>query len=305
LKIVSLPFIMQRVACLVLALAPAVLAAQEAAGTQLWRLVAGTLPTPPALATGGAAGWWTPAQAEGASLLALELVQTSATARAAGFVAAARLRVSARQRVGLAYGRVGVSDLVRTSLSPDPDGGGIEYYTHSARALWAGEIGGATLGVAVAWHETRLDDARRARWTLDLGVRRGLGDRVVLAAATHFLGRVASDPAQDLYAAAQVRLWRGELWRGSGRAVVHARYGVAFGNGFEADHQFGAGLEVGGAFAADVLLAREGGYGVPTWRPIAGVQLRIGRYRVVFSGDAGPRSVGAAYRVGLEARLRR
>ncbi len=296
---------MQRVAVLVLALAPAALPAQEAAGVQLWRLVAATIPTPPALAIGGAAGWWTPAQAEPASMVALELVQTPAVARAAGFVAATRLRVSARHRVGLSYGRMGMSDLVRTSLSPDPDGGGIDYYTHSARALWAGEVGGATLGAAVAWHETRLDDARAARWTLDLGARRTIGDRVVLAAATHFLGRVASNPAQDLYAAVQVRVWRGELWTGSGSASVHARYGLAFGNGFDADHQIGAGLEVGGAFTADLLLAREGGYGVAAWRPVAGVQLRIGRYRVVFAGDAAPRGVGAAYRVGLEARLRR
>jgi hypothetical protein len=62
---------------------------------------------------------------------------------------------------------------------------------------------------------------------------------------------------------------------------------------------------VGGAFTSDLMLVREGGYGDGNWRPVAGIQLRVGRYRVLFSGDAGPRRVGAAYRVGLEARLRR
>lgn len=288
---------------LLLALAPRLLSSQDAAGTQLWRLAAATVPTPPALAVGGTAGWWTPAQAEVGSVVALELVQTPATAGASGFVAAARLRVGATSRFGIAYGRMAIRDLVRTTLSPDPDGAGIEYYTHTARALWAREVVGTTLGAAVAYHQTRLDAARADRWTLDLGVRRDFGGRLVLAAATHFLGRLGADAAQDLYGALQLRLWHGELWPGSGPAVVHGRYGITFGSGFNTDHQVGAGLEMGGAFTADLLLAREGGYGVATWRPVAGVQLRVGRYRVLFSGDAGPRRLGAAYRVGLEARL--
>lgn len=296
---------MQRIAFVVLALAPGILAGQHAAGTQLWRLVAATVPTPPALAIGGTAGWWTPAQAEVGSVVALEVVQTPATAGASGFVAAARFQVTARQRVGIAYGRMAVADLVRTTLSPDPDGADIPYYTQTARALWAGDFAGATFGAALAYHQTRLDDLRADRWTLDVGARRDFGGRLVLAAATHFLNRLGRDPAQDVYGAVQLRVWQGELWPGSGRAAVHARYGIAFGNEFTADHQIGAGLEVGGAFTSDLMLVHEGGYGDGNWRPVAGIQLRVGRYRVLFSGDAGPRRVGAAYRVGLEARLRR
>lgn len=288
---------------LLFAVAPGALAAQDAAGTQLWRLAVAAVPTPPALAVGATGGWWTPAQTETFSVVALDLVQTPATAGASGFVAAARLRVGANGRLGVAYGRMAIDDLVRTTLSPDPDGAAIDYFTHAARVLWASEVAGTTLGAALAYHETRLDDARADRWTLDLGVRRDIGPRVVVAAATHFFGRFGADPAQDVYGAVQLRVWEGELWPGSGRAMVDARYGISFGNGFDADQQLGTGLNVGGAFTADLLLVREGGYGVATWRPVAGVQLRIGRYRVLFSGDAGPRRVGAAYRVGLEARL--
>jgi hypothetical protein len=294
---------MQRIAMLLLALAPRLLPGQDAAGRQLWRLAAATVPVPRALATGGTAAWWTPAQSDAVSLVALEVIQTPATAGASGFLAAARLRVSDAHRFGLTYGRMAIGDLVRTTLSPDPDGTGIDYYTHTARASWAGDASGTTVGAAVAYHETRLDDARADRWTLDFGLRRALGRRLVLGAATHFLGLWGADPAHDVYGAVQVLVWHGELWPGSGRAVVHARYGVTFSTGLNADHQIGTGLEVGGAFAADLLLEREGGYGVARWRPVAGVQLRVGRYRVLFSGNAGPPGFGAAYRVGLEARL--
>jgi hypothetical protein len=295
---------MQRFAVLALALGPRLLAGQEAAGTQLWRLAGATVPTPPALAAGGTAGWWTPAQPERASIVALELVQTPATVGAAGFVASLRAGLGRTHVVGVAYGRMAVSDLVRTTLSPDPNGAAIPYYTQAARALWSFGAAGTTFGAALAYHQTRLDDARGERVTLDIAARRDFGGRLTLAATTHFLGAVASDAAQDVFAAAQLRLWRGELWTGSGQAVVHARYGIAFGHEFAADHQLAAGLEVGNAFNADVMLVREGGYGVASWRPVAGLQLRVGRYRVLFSGDAGPRRLGAAYRVGLEARWR-
>jgi hypothetical protein len=271
----------------------------------LWRLAAATIPTPTALVTGGTAGWWNPAQANAGSLVALELIQTPVTIGASGFLTAVRVRLSATHRVGLAYGRMSIKDLVRTTLSPEASGAEIDYYTQTARATWASDIAGGTLGAALSYHQTRLDVAQAERVTLDVGLRRAFGDRVLFAASTHFLSQGTADASQDVYAAGQVRLWRGELWAGSGPALVHARYGIVFGNELAVDHQIGAGLEVGGMFTADVLVVGEGGYGETNWRPVAGVQLRIGRYRVLFAGDAGPRQLGAAYRVGLEARLRR
>ena len=56
---------MQRFCGTLLTLLPGVLAAQQSAGTELWRLAATTLPIPPALATGGAAAFWNPAQPAG------------------------------------------------------------------------------------------------------------------------------------------------------------------------------------------------------------------------------------------------
>jgi hypothetical protein len=297
--------LMQSIAiALLVTLTPAAALAQEAAGAQLWRLAAGTVPVPPALVTGGAAGLWNPAQPESLSIVALEVIQTAATVGAAGFVAALRIRVKKVGRLGVSYGRMSLGDLVRTTLSPDPDGAPVQYYTHTGRASWARTMGGTTLGAAVAFHETRLDDTHNHRWTFDVGGRQSIGDRIELAAATHFFSHVGANAAQDVYGGVQLRLWRGELWAGSGRATVHARYGFAVGNRYGVDQHIGTGLDVGGVFAADLLVVREGGYGVASWRPVAGVRLRIGRYRVLFAGDAGPRQVGAAYRVGLEVRER-
>src|SRR5207247_9128491 len=44
--------------------------------------------------------------------------------------------------------------------------------------------------------------------------------------------------------------------------------------------QFGAAFEVGNVFAADFVVVREGSYGDAGWRPVAGMRVTIGRYRL-------------------------
>src|SRR5690348_10383728 len=129
---------MQRICRALLTLVPGVVAAQQSAGTELWRLAATTLPVPPALATGGAAAFWNPAQpgSEHASF-ALEAIETAPTVGAQGMLLTARARVGRVGQVGLVYGRMSIGDLVRTTLSPDPDPGGIPYYTETIGANWA------------------------------------------------------------------------------------------------------------------------------------------------------------------------
>ncbi len=281
------------------------LAAQQSAGTELWRLAGTTLPIPPALATGGAAVFWNPAQPLGSerASFALEAIETAPAVGASGVLVAARAQVQPIGQLGLVYGRMGVGDLVRTSLSPDPDPGGIPYYTQTIGATWARAAGATSLGLTLARQSTDLDAMSTGRWTLDAGARCALGDAVSVAAATHFFSRLAlDDPAQDVFAGADLRLWRGPLWEGAGSGAIRARYGIAFAHGFNADHQFGLGFEVDQSFAADVVVVREGSYGGGGWRPVAGVRVVIGRYRLSFARDAAFNDVGAAYRVGIEGR---
>ena len=299
---------MQRIAALLVGLATipgASGAAQQAAGTALWRLAATTLPLPPALATGTAAVFWNPAQIEDSARtqIGVEGIQTPAAIGASGMIAAVRVRAGSVGQVGFVYGHVGLSDLTRTGDSPDPIGSAVPVYTSALGVTWSRPVLGAALGATVAYHETRLDAAGVTRWTLDVGASRDIAPGLRVAAATHFFSSLsANDPAQDVYAGVEYRLWQGPLW--GDRAVVRGRYGLAFGHGFAADHQVSAGLEVGRVVALDVGVTREGSYGTPGWRAAAGVRVTIGKYRVTLARDAGVNELGSAYRVGVDARFR-
>ena len=298
---------MQRIAVLLVGLVAipgASSSAQQAAGTALWRLAATTLPLPPALATGTAAVFWNPAQIEDSARtqLGLEGIQTPAAIGASGMIAAVRVRAGSVGQIGFVYGHIGLSDLTRTGDSPDPIGA-VPVYTSALGATWSRRVAGTALGASVAYHDTRLDIAHQTRWTLDVGVSRQVASRLRVAAATHFFSSLsASDPAQDVYAGVEYRVWQGPLW--GDQAVVRGRYGLAFGHGFAADHQLGAGVELGRVVALDVGVNREGSYGTGGWRAAAGVRVTIGKYRITLARDAGVNQLGSAYRVGVDARFR-
>jgi hypothetical protein len=298
---------MQRIAVLLIGLAAVGGArgtAQQAAGVALWRLAASTLPLPAALAIGTTAAFWNPAQIEDSARtqLGLEGVQTPAAIGASAVLAAVRVRAGSIGQVGVVYGRVGLTDLARTGDSPDPIGSAIPVYASAAGVTWSRLVAGMALGVTVAYHETRLDAVRATRWTFDVGASRDFASRLRVAAATHFLSSLStSDAAQDLYAGIEYRLWQGPLW--GDRAAVRGRYGIAFGHGFPADHQVGAGFELGRVVALDAGVTREGGYGAAGWRPAAGIRVTLGKYRVTLARNAGVNDLGSAYRVGVDARF--
>ena len=297
---------MQRIALLLTCLAlPRAAYGQGTAGTALWRVAATTLPLPPALASGGAAAFWNPAQADGEvrSVLGFEAIETPAAIGASGFVASARIRAGRLGAIGVTYGRMEISDLVRTTFSPDPEPSSIPFFTEVIGTTWSRDFGSTILGTTLAYHQTRLDNSQDDRWTVDFGARRTIG-RLRLAAATHFFSSLSvQDPSQELYGGVELELWRGPLWTGGPPASVLSRYGVTLARGYGADHLLGGGLEIGRTFAADVMVAREGSYGFPGWRPVAGVRVLVGKYRVSFARDGGVSGIGSAFRVGLEARL--
>src|SRR6267378_3975134 len=113
--------------------------AQQAAGTALWRLVATTLPLPPALATGTAAVFWNPAQIEDSARtqLGLEGIETPGAIGASGMIAAIRIRAGRVGQIGFVYGHVGLSDLTRTGDSPDPIGSAVPVYTSALELTWS------------------------------------------------------------------------------------------------------------------------------------------------------------------------
>jgi len=282
--------------------------AQQATGTTLWRVAATTLATPPALAQGAAAALWNPAQTEDSARvqLAFEAIQTPSAIDATGVIATMRLPAGKIGHVGIIYGRVGLSDITQTIDSPDPTGSGVPVYTFAFGANWSRQLGGTNVGATLAFHETRLDVSSSNRWTLDLGASRALGgDRFRIAAATHFFSSLTlNEPAQDIYAGLEARLWNGPASDRGDRVVVRGRYGISFAHGFAADHQLGIGAEFSQTVTFDLLFAREGGYSGGSWRPVAGLGLAIGKYRVAIARDAGVNDLGSAYRVGVEVRFK-
>jgi hypothetical protein len=302
---------MQRIGLLLVglsALGVARAGAQQATGTTLWRVAATTLATPPALAQGAAAAIWNPAQAQDSARLqlALEAIQTPSAINATGMIGTIRIPAGRIGHLALIYGRVGLSDIAQTVDSPDPTGSAVPVYTFAVGGNWSRSLSGTNVGATVAFHETRLDDENADRWTLDVGASRAFGgDRFRLAAATHFFSSLtANDPAQDVFAGIEARIWNGPVSERGDRTVIRARYGISFAHGFTADHQLGLGAELSKIVNIDVLFAHEGGYTGGSWRPVVGLSLAIGKYHIGIARDGGVNDLGSAYRVGVEARFK-
>ena len=282
------------------------LAAQEDAGTALWRVAGQTLALPPALVQGTAGAFWNPAQPHPARFsIALDGVQGATAIGATGVVAAARARLGRLGAVGVLYGRMQINDLVRTSTSPIPDPGVIAYHTQVVGVTWARSVGRATLGATGGHHSTALDATHQGRWTLDLGASLPVGSRVRVAGATHFFSRLdAADPAQDVYLGVEVLAWRGVPWDGAPETSVHARYGTAVAHGFTADQHVGVGFALGPLVTVDLLASYEGGYAAGGWQPIAAIGFRVSDYRVTVAANPGAAGLGPAFRVGLDVSFR-
>jgi hypothetical protein len=302
---------MQRIGLLLVglsALGVARAGAQQATGTTLWRVAATTLATPPALAQGAAAAIWNPAQAQDSARLqlALEAIQTPSAINATGMIGTIRIPAGRIGHLALIYGRVGLSDIAQTVDSPDPTGSAVPVYTFAVGGNWSRSLSGTNVGATVAFHETRLDDENADRFTLDVGASRAFGgDRFRLAAATHFFSSLtANDPAQDVFAGIEARIWNGPVSERGDRTVIRARYGISFAHGFTADHQLGLGAELSKIVNIDVLFAHEGGYTGGSWRPVVGLSLAIGKYHIGIARDGGVNDLGSAYRVGVEARFK-
>jgi len=303
---------MQRIGPLVvglLTIGAARAAGQQATGTTLWRVAGTTLATPPALALGPAAAIWNPAQTEDSArlLLAVEAIQTPAAVDATGLISTVRFPAGSLGQFGLLFGRVGLSDITQTIDSPDPTGSAVPVYTFAFGATWSRLLAGTSVGATVAFHETRLDVARADRWTIDVGASRAFGgDRLRLAAATHFFSSLkTNDPAQDVYAGIEGRVWSGTMGRGNNRVVVRGRYGMSFAHGFAADHQFGLGADFAKTLGLDLMVVREGSYSnAVNWRPAGALRIAIGKYRVTLARDGGVSDLGSSYRVGVEMRFR-
>lgn len=291
------------------ALGSSVSAAQAALTTDLWRVAAGTLVVPAAIASDGSAALWTPAAAlaggPGPSLrLGVETIHAPADAGVSGAVASAAVRLLGKITLNAVYGRLWLADLVRTETSPETIGS-VPVYAEVVSLGVARRPAGSALavGVAVRALTGRLDYRSETKLVGDVGAEY-LGSHLRLGVATHFFDPTSA--ARELGAtytgAAEYRSSQQGVW--GAPAVVCARYGVTWAHGEGATHLVSAGLALAGAFEFDVGAANERTAGTSVWRSRTGAAVLQGRYRVYVGRDGGVNGFGATYRFGLSATAR-
>jgi len=279
---------------------------QPAVASDLWRLAAGTLVVPPALADGGSAALWTPAvrlSPSGAGMLvAIEAIHSPSEIGINGGVASVALRAGTLGTVNLVYGRMGVDGLVRTETSPEAIGGDIAVYNEVLSVGLARSIGsGFTAGIAARSLSGRLDIVSASQVGLDLGLRYADSSRFSFGIATRFFDPAlrASESAASYSAAVSYRTEEGQAWGTT--ADLRFWYGVGWAHGEGMQHLLTAGLDLGGVAQLDFGAAREETAGFEVWRSRLGVSLEVGSYRVYLGRDGGVNGFGATYRFGLTA----
>jgi len=283
-------------------------AAQAALSTDLWRVAAGTLVVPAAIATDASAALWTPAFAvpDGPGLglrLGVESIHAPADAGVSGAVASAAVRILGELTVNAVYGRLWLGDLVRTESSPEAIGT-IPAYAEVVSLGVARRSPGRplTVGAALRVLTGRLDYESATRLAGDVGIEYA-GPHLRLGAATHFLDPAAArEQGTACAGAAEYRTSRVLLW--GSPAFLSVRYGLTWSRGDGAAHLVSAGLALGEAFELDAGAANERAAAEALWRSRVGAAILVGAYRVYLARDGGVNGFGATYRFGMAATVR-
>jgi hypothetical protein len=281
-------------------------AAQPAIVSDLWRVAAGTLVVPPALARDGSAALWTPAATvpSGTVRVAIEAVHAPSDVGISGGIVALGVRAGVLGTLNLVYGRLGVDGLVRTETSPEAIGGDIAVYAEVLSLGIARDLGhGLVAGIAARELSGRLDANAQSQVGVDVGLRYTDPSRLTFGVATRFFDPSlrSAESAASYSAAASYRTAEWPLWGATGALTF--RYGVTLAHGEGMQHLISAGLDLGGVLAFDAGAAREELAGTAVWRSRLGVALDVGRYRVYLGRDGGVNDFGATYRFGLAARV--
>ncbi len=281
--------------------------AQAAITSDLWRLAAGTLVIPAALAVDGSAALWTPAvvlPAAGPALrVGIEAIHSPSDIGVNGGLATLGFRAGGLGTVSVVYGRLGVDGLVRTETSPEAIGGDIAVYSEVLSAGFARELGaGFTAGLAARALSGRLDVLSHSEIGLDLGLRYAL-QRFSVGVSTRFFDPALreQESAAAYSAAISYRTAQGQAWGTTDD--LRFWYGVGWAPGEGMQHLVTVGLNVGEVMEVDVGAAREETAGFEVWRSRLGISLDVGRYRVYLGRDGGVNGFGATYRFGLSAAL--
>jgi hypothetical protein len=286
---------------------PAPSAAQVAALTSdLWRVAAGTLVEPDAVATGGAAALWTPAVVLPGTTatvrVGIETIHTQSDIGVNGGIAVIAARVGRLGTFNLAYGHIGLGDLVRTETSPEGLVGAIPVFAQVVSLGGARRVSPSlVVGTALRLENGRLADRERTQGGIDVGVVYDGVPGVRIGATTRFWDPSfgASEQASIYSLGGEYRAPGFPMWGTDATLLV--RYGVTLLHGESPQHLLSGGLLLGDAFEFDAGAAHEGLGDEALWRSRFGLGLGAGRYRIVVARDDGVNGFGATYRFGLSA----
>lgn len=282
--------------------------AQAGLASDLWRVAAGTLAVPAALASGGSAALWTPAAVLAGSdptiRLGVESIHAPTESGVAGTVASAAIRTRQAWTLTTVYGRMALSDLVRTETSPEIVGD-IPAYAQVvsfgvARSLADRSV---TVGIAVRALTTRLDQRTESHWAADVGCL-WERPRFRLGAATHLLDPTSRPGRAAASYSIGTEYRSPELGLGGTPGILKLRYGATLAEGEGVAHLVSGGLALAGVIEVDFGAARESAWGAATWRSRFGAAVTAGRYRVYVGRDGGANGLGATYAFGLAATVR-
>jgi hypothetical protein len=278
---------------------------QAAIASDLWRVAAGTLAVPPALAEDGSAALWTPAAVlplPGPGVrIGVEAVHAPSEVGISGGLAALGVRLGPVGTLNVIYGRLGLDGLVRTETSPEGLGDIPAYAEVVSVGLARALTPDLVIGTAVRSMAGQLDAQARTQVGVDFGVRYTDPSRVSIGFATRFFDptlrqaeQAASYSLGTSYQTAPSPMW-------GTTAVVTLRYGATWTHGEGVQHLLSGGLGLGEHAELDVGAARESDAGVGVWRSRLGLAVGVGRYRVYLGRDGGVNDFGATYRFGFTA----
>ncbi len=283
--------------------------AQPALVSDLWKVAAGTLVVPAALASDGSAALWTPASVleDGvvSARVGIETIHAPSDVGVNGGIATAAFRAGRLGTVNVVYGRLGVDGLVRTETSPEAIGGDIAAYAEVLSLGLARTMArGLDVGIAARAMSGRLDVASSSQLGVDVGARYTSPERITIALATRFFDPTwrQGQLAASYNGALAYRTVDGPLWGTT--AALEFRYGVTLTRGEGVQHLLSAGVALGGVAQLDAGAEEEETVGMPVWRSRFGLSLNVGHYRVYMGRDGGVNDFGATYRFGLAAKWR-
>ena len=281
------------------------LKAQASVASDLWRVAAGTLVVPAALADEGTAPLWTPAivlKDQERYRFGVEAVHAPQEIGLSGGIVAFTTRAGAASAISLTYGRLGIASVGYTETSPELVGGSLEIYNQTASLGVAHAFSPAlTGGVALRYLSGQLAFATRAQFGLDFGALYLGLPHMRIGATTHFFDPAFSSASQAASYSVGAEYHSSEfaLWGVRGTAL--ARWGLTASRGDDTQQLISAGLTIGSSLSLDCGAARERTAADAVWRSRFGLGLGAGPYTVRLARDGGVNDFGATYRFGVTA----